>query len=99
MISALVLCLGFTVLAQFSHSSVNSPTRCFSVLLQVACALLLAEETSVAKFEAVKEILVQMGTYFQVQVCLAGSVSLDYQLFVCIFAMHLKLHGILCGAG
>lgn len=38
-------------------------------MLQVACALLLAGETSETKFEAAKEILVQMGTYFQVQVC------------------------------
>jgi len=44
-------------------------------VLQVACALLLAGETSVPKFEAAKEVLVQMGTYFQVQVRPAAVVS------------------------
>jgi hypothetical protein len=64
------------------------------ILLQVACALLLAGETSVAKFEAAKEVLVQMGTYFQVQVCLISFVSFVCQLFVFLRAMHLKLYGI-----
>ncbi|XP_024363271.1 farnesyl pyrophosphate synthase [Physcomitrium patens] len=46
---------------------VKYKTAYYSFYLPVACALLLAGETSVAKFEAAKEVLVQMGTYFQVQ--------------------------------
>ena len=80
----------FYTLAQFRHFSVNLAACCTSILLQVACALLLAGETSVAKFEAAKEVLVQMGTYFQVQVCLVGFVF-NFHLIVCIPAMHLEL--------
>lgn len=61
-------------------------------MLQVACALLLSGETSVAKFEAAKEVLVQMGTYFQVQVRPASFMFLNLQLCVCISGMPLKLH-------
>jgi farnesyl diphosphate synthase len=46
---------------------VKYKTAYYSFYLPVACALLLAGETSVPKFEAAKEVLVQMGTYFQVQ--------------------------------
>jgi farnesyl diphosphate synthase len=46
---------------------VKYKTAYYSFYLPVACALLLAGETNVAKFEAAKEVLVQMGTYFQVQ--------------------------------
>lgn len=56
-------------LAEINHSHVDFATFCCFIMLQVACALLLAGETSETKFEAAKEILVQMGTYFQVQVC------------------------------
>jgi farnesyl diphosphate synthase len=40
---------------------------CWRIFVKVACALLLAGEKDEDKFEAAKEILVQMGTYFQVQ--------------------------------
>ncbi len=43
---------------------------CWHIFVKVACALLLAGEKDEDKFEAAKEILVQMGTYFQVQVLL-----------------------------
>jgi hypothetical protein len=43
---------------------------CWRIFVKVACALLLAGEKDEDKFEAAKEILVQMGTYFQVQVLL-----------------------------
>jgi len=46
---------------------VKYKTAYYSFYLPVACALLLAGEKDEAKFEAAKEILVQMGTYFQVQ--------------------------------
>jgi len=46
---------------------VKYKTAYYSFYLSVACALLLAGETSVPKFKAAKEVLVQMGTYFQVQ--------------------------------
>ncbi|KAG0583466.1 hypothetical protein KC19_3G138300 [Ceratodon purpureus] len=46
---------------------VKYKTAYYSFYLPVACAMLLAGETNVAKFEAAKEVLVQMGTYFQVQ--------------------------------
>eukprot|EP00897_Mesotaenium_endlicherianum_P008217 jgi/Mesen1/7423/ME000388S06641 len=35
--------------------------------VQVACALLLVGEKDPSKFRTAKDILVQMGTYFQVQ--------------------------------
>lgn len=54
--------------------------------LQVACALLLAGETNVAKFEAAKEVLVQMGTYFQVQV-------FPRSMFFNFAALHAPLNG------
>jgi hypothetical protein len=43
---------------------------CWRIFVKVACALLLAGEKDEDKFEAAKEILLQMGTYFQVQVLL-----------------------------
>jgi farnesyl diphosphate synthase len=46
---------------------VKYKTAYYSFYLPVACALLLAGEKDEDKFEAAKEILVQMGTYFQVQ--------------------------------
>lgn len=52
---------------QISYFVQNSPVLLLCSV-QVACALLLAGEKDEAKFEAAKEILVQMGTYFQVQV-------------------------------
>lgn len=52
---------------QISDFAQNSPVLLLCSV-QVACALLLAGEKDEAKFEAAKEILVQMGTYFQVQV-------------------------------
>ncbi|BBN06613.1 farnesyl diphosphate synthase [Marchantia polymorpha subsp. ruderalis] len=46
---------------------VQYKTAYYSFYLPVACALLMAGEKDEAKFEAAEKILVQMGTYFQVQ--------------------------------
>ncbi|KAG6553116.1 hypothetical protein Mapa_005454 [Marchantia paleacea] len=46
---------------------VQYKTAYYSFYLPVACALLMAGEKVEAKFEAAEKILVQMGTYFQVQ--------------------------------
>ena len=67
-----------------SISHVSFYRLCLFTALQVACALLLAGETSEAKFEAAKEILVQMGTYFQVQVYPLVLTPSKYQDFVLI---------------
>nr|AFM78687.1 farnesyl pyrophosphate synthase [Plagiochasma appendiculatum] len=46
---------------------VQYKTAYYSFYLPVACALLMVGEKDEAKFEAAEKILVQMGTYFQVQ--------------------------------
>ena len=46
---------------------VQYKTAYYSFYLPVACALLLVGEEDPAKFGTAKQILVQMGTYFQVQ--------------------------------
>ena len=46
---------------------VRFKTAYYSFYLPVACALMLQGEIDPAKFAAAKEILVQMGTLFQVQ--------------------------------
>ena len=67
-----------SLITSVQHKPVESDFARTCEIWQVACALLMSGE-SLEKYESAKQILVLMGTYFQVQVYQA---SLDLKLFI-----------------